>query len=408
MQRFIVVCPSSLVSNWANEFDKWIGRASQPKRVVVRGGREDSHRAIKSFVPAKPNQSEVLIISYDLFRINASILSRSANIELLVIDEGHRLKNTSGSQTLRALNSLQSCRARLLITGTPIQNNLAEFYNVANFVCPGLLGDLGSFRSAYERPIAAANTRSATAGQRARGQAASRSLDAVTSTFLLRRLQRDVLKNSLPPRSEFLVFCRPSGRQRESYLRMTEGAASSAGGGGGAADALQLLTAVRKLCSHPYLLNNSDGNERSGNSDDEGGDDNAVSLSGKLEALDALLCAVRREAPGDKVVIVSNFTSALTTIEKSIVRMRQWGCLRLDGSTEQGKRQALVDSFNRGSQESSFVFLLSSKAGGCGLNLIGANRLVMFDPDWNPGTFLRVGVCTRTLPPAVAILASCS
>lgn len=86
-----------------------------------------------------------MIISYDLFRMNSTILSLSKNIGLLVVDEAHRLKNTSGSLTLSSLESL-NCKARLLLTGTPIQNNLSEFYNVANFANPGILGDLKTFR----------------------------------------------------------------------------------------------------------------------------------------------------------------------------------------------------------------------------------------------------------------------
>lgn len=171
--------------NWSKEFDKFIGKASKPKRVVVRKGGEEGLQQIKAFVPLKPNTSEgasmicccislnlhmllnifmscctfntifylsiaVLIISYDLFRMNSALLSQSTNIGLLVVDEGHRLKNTSGTKILSALNSLR-CSARLLISGTPIQNNLSEFYNVANFVLPGILGDLNAFRRGKKR-----------------------------------------------------------------------------------------------------------------------------------------------------------------------------------------------------------------------------------------------------------------
>ena len=112
---------------------------------MVRKGGETGLQMIRGFVPLKPNQSEVLIISYDLFRMNVSLLHEAKQIGLLIVDEGHRLKNSAGSLTLTALNGLQ-CDARLLITGTPIQNNLTEFHTVANFVVPGLLGDLSSFR----------------------------------------------------------------------------------------------------------------------------------------------------------------------------------------------------------------------------------------------------------------------
>ena len=120
-RRFIVVCPSSLVSNWSKEFDKWLGKASQPKRVVVRNGNEsEGLRTLKSFVPLKPAQSEVLILSYELFRMHVKVINKAQKIGLLVVDEGHRLKNTNGSQILTALNSIH-VEARILITGTPIQ-----------------------------------------------------------------------------------------------------------------------------------------------------------------------------------------------------------------------------------------------------------------------------------------------
>ncbi len=123
-RRFIVVCPSSLVSNWSKECDKWLGKASQPKRIMVRNGAEsEGLRNLKSFVPMKPNQSEILILSYEIFRIHVNIIQKARNIGILVVDEGHRLKNTSGSQILTALNSID-VEARILITGTPIQVRL--------------------------------------------------------------------------------------------------------------------------------------------------------------------------------------------------------------------------------------------------------------------------------------------
>jgi hypothetical protein len=111
-----------------------------------------------------------------------------------------------------------------------------------------------------------------------------------------------------------------------------------------------------------------------------------MSLSGKLIVLDSLLQAIRKESPNDKVVIVSNFTTALTIIQDSILKTRNLTFQRLDGTIPQADRQPLVDSFNRSTPNHCFAFLLSSKAGGCGLNLVGANRLVMFDADFNPAT----------------------
>ena len=123
--------------------------------------------------------------------------------------------------------------------------------------------------------------------------------------------------------------------------------------------ALTVLTNLRKLCCHPSLLEKNN----------QGAND--LALSGKLKVLDALLQATKQCNPDDKVVIVSNFTSVLSTIEETIFKARKWPYVRLDGTVAQSDRQPLVDSFNRCSPDKAFAFLLSSKAGGCGLNLIG-------------------------------------
>lgn len=173
-QHFIVVCPSSLVSNWAKEFDKWVGKASQPKRVVIQKGDADSISRLKSvYSSTRSMGGQVLILSYELFRRVTNNFNAKTKIGLLVVDEGHRLKNQEGL-TLAALESL-SCEARLCITATPVQNNLRgtylyywvlrlsglnrdffgsaplttfflEFYNLASFVRPGVLGEATIFR----------------------------------------------------------------------------------------------------------------------------------------------------------------------------------------------------------------------------------------------------------------------
>lgn len=366
--RSIIVCPSSLVQNWAKEFDKWLGRASQPKRVVVKKGGQEGLQTIRGFCPVKPNQSEILIISYDLFRMNSSLFSEAKQIGLLVVDEGHRLKNSSGSVTLSALNALD-CESRLLITGTPIQNNLSEFHSVASFVCPGILGSLADFRRDYERPMTSSNRKDASHQQRQAGKEQASALDDIIKAFMLRRLAKDVLTGLLPPRQELLFFCKPSYLQCELYK---ETAANGA-------DPLTTLTKLRKLCSHPELLVLKKGGKPKKKSED-----NDVAASGKLHVLQMLLNEIRQNSPDDKVVLVSCYTSILSLIEEMVIKPKGWTYKRLDGSTTQSDRQPLVDSFNRSTVEQSFCFLLSSKAGGMGLNLIGANRLIMFDADYNP------------------------
>ncbi len=253
------------------------------------------------------------------------------------------------------------------------QNNLSEFYNVANFAVPGILGDLSAFRRLYERPMSQANEKNASITQKEEGRRQSKALDVITSQFVLRRMQKDTLKSLLPPRTELLLFCRPTNLQCEIYQSIADRASKSIGSIGGIDECnnpLTLLTELRKLCTHPSLLNDTDTSADS-------------SLSGKLAVLSNLLDSIRRHKPMDKVVIVSNFTSALTVVE-TILHRRDLPFLRLDGSTDNKVRGTLVDTFNHCSVEHSFAFLLSSKAGGCGLNLIGANRLIMLDADYNP------------------------
>ena len=310
------------------------------------------------------------IVSYELFRLNVNLFRgiREGSVELLVCDEAHRLKG-SGSQTLTALESL-STNARLCITATPIQNNLAEFFHVANFVSPGVLGELNRFRREFDRPISMANSRSASLEQKRKAKQQSEVLDQIIKAFMLRRLASDVLIEMLPPRSEILVFTPPSTMQCKVYRKISRGATESI-----STETLTALTQLRKACIHPDLVD-----------EDELEKDPDLQLSGKLSILKSLLLSIRAEAPDEKVVVVSNFTTALSLIEKLVLKPNNWNYVRLDGSTDVKNRQALVDSFNVTSAERSFCFLLSAKAGGCGLNLVGANRLILVDPDWNPAT----------------------
>jgi SNF2 family DNA or RNA helicase len=311
----------------------------------------------------------VLIISYDLLRLKATdqFTSMAQTFKLLIVDEGHRLKNTAGSLTLTALESIP-CDARLCVTATPIQNNLSEFYTLANFCRPGCLGDLQSFRRDFERPISASSGSNASQEQRRLGAVQAKELDKITQTFMLRRLQKDILSTMLPPRSEFLLFCIPSIEQCELYRSIVNESQ------GESAESLTKLTALRKLCLHPCLLDQTTVSHA--NAD--------IAQSGKLVVLEALLVMIRTQCPHDKVVLVSSYTSALTVVESVVLQPRQLSYVRLDGTTDVQSRQPLVDSFNRSSPDQQFCLLLSSKAGGVGLNLVGANRLIMLDADWNP------------------------
>jgi superfamily II DNA or RNA helicase len=176
------------------------------------------------------------------------------------------------------------------------------------------------------------------------------------------------------------MFCRLSQEQVQSYRVQTQERQNKLSDHSVVTDALEILTGLRKLCTHPALCK-AEANKEISEFD--------IEASGKLRVLSALLRELRASDSDNKVVIVSNFTSALSLIEELILKPNNLSYLRLDGSVSAQNRQSLVDSFNRTTASRSFCFLLSAKAGGCGLNLVGANRLVMFDPDWNPATDLQ-------------------
>lgn len=371
------MCPSTLVVNWSNEFDKWLGPASQPKRVSIQEGGADGLQQIRTFMQ-KSNQhikyqpGQVLIISYEFFRRHVSVFDCKGytSIGLLVVDEGHRLKNAGDSRTFAALSSLLT-DARLCITATPIQNNLCEFFNLADFCCPGILGpSISHFRKHYERAIAATNQKNATQQELIVGSMKSKELDQITKTFMIRRLQKDVLQTILPPRTEAILFCRPTKLQCELYRSACSNISL-----GKISDALTTLTALRKICAHPSIYGHME--ENATQRDPLLSE---LSSSGKMIVLHNLLQEIRRDACDDKVVIVSNFTSVLSLVERLVLEPCSYSYLRLDGKTKD--RQALVDTFNRTSVNRAFCLLLSSKAGGCGLNIVGANRLIMFGKEY--------------------------
>ncbi|KIH42397.1 protein, SNF2 family [Ancylostoma duodenale] len=301
--------------------------------------------------------SPVLIISYETFRLYAKILHSS------VIGMGHRLKN-SDNLTYQALNGLQ-CERRVLISGTPIQNDLLEYYSLVNFVNPGLLGTAGEFKKRFENPILRGRDGNATDEEQKKGEEATKEMITLVEKCIIRRTSA-LLTKYLPVKYEHIVCCRNTELQDSIYNRLIETekqnrAMEREKETGATASALSFITHLKKLCNHPYLvyeeLQKSD--NRFHNCLDLFPDSFLAkkcdpSTSGKMKLLSPFDCsneysmvkvldyilAVTRKTCNDKFVLVSNYTQT-------------------------------IDQFV---ESSEFCFLLSSKAGGCGLNLIGANR----------------------------------
>lgn len=391
IDRALIVCPLSLVKNWTREFTKWIGNT----KINVKG-IEASETSVESLVNGRSIQ--VIVIGYERMRTCVKALADAQPpFGLVVCDEGHRLKSLQAKTT--QMFSSFNCPRRIILTGTPIQNDLSEFYAMFDFVAPGLLDSPKVFKRAIEDPIMRSRQRGARQEVIDRGRQLTDSLQQIAGKIMLRRTA-ELLSGYLPPKHELVVFCSPSKLQLDVYNRILESnfirdVLGEGGESGAATNHLTLTGVLRKLCNTPELLLKDLG-------DKEGIEQtvtqslientvdlfprrtvtNDASLSGKLLCLFKMLKLIR-ETTSDKVVIVSNFTKTLDILE-AICRKSRHSFVRMDGTTRQTDRMRIINDFNRGSQKESFVFLLSSKTGGTGINLIGANRLILVDSDWNP------------------------
>jgi len=390
IQKCIIACPSSLVRNWANELIKWLGPdAITPFAVDGKASKEVLTLQMRQWAVAtgRAVTRPVLIVSYETLRLYVQELS-NAPIGLMLCDEGHRLKN-GDSQTFEALNGL-NVKKRVILSGTPIQNDLSEYFALLNFANPGYLGTRQEFRKQFELPILRGRDADGSEADVQKGNERLAELLGLVNKFIIRRTN-DILSKYLPVKYEHVVFCRLAPFQHDLYTHFIQSPEIQSLLRGKGSQPLKAIGLLKKLCNHPDLLdlpNDLPGSDAFFPQDyipkDARGSRNRdvePAFSGKLRVLDRMLSQIRHTT-ADKIVLISNYTQTLDIFER-LCRTRAYGCLRLDGTMTVGKRQKLVDRFND-PNGAEFVFLLSSKAGGCGLNLIGANRLVLFDPDWNP------------------------
>ncbi|KAM5157204.1 DNA repair and recombination protein RAD54B isoform 1-T3 [Mantella aurantiaca] len=387
IKRALVVTPGSLVKNWRKEFQKWLG--IERMRVFS----VDQDHKVEEFInsPLYP----VLIISYEML-LRSMDQIQSLDFDLIICDEGHRLKNSS-IKTTSALTAL-SCSKRIILSGTPVQNDLQEFFALINFVNPGILGSLSTYRKIYEEPILQSREPSASKEQKSLGEERAMELARLTSLFILRRTQ-EVINKFLPPKIESIVFCKPSMFQLDLYRRLLNSGLvrSCLQGLGENSPHLVCIGALKKLCNHPSLLYKTVQEKTTNPNEQEisfygslrdlflqdyNTKNVSESESGKLQVLLKLLSAIKEHSPSEKVVLVSNYTQTLNLLQ-TLCQRHGYKYTRLDGQTPVSHRQSIVDGFNS-KYSSDFIFLLSSKAGGVGLNLIGASHLILYDIDWNP------------------------
>ncbi|KAL9615171.1 MAG: hypothetical protein Q9167_000377 [Letrouitia subvulpina] len=385
VRKAIIVCPVTLINNWRKEFRKWLGM----ERIGVFVADETKKR-ITDFTHGKAYS--VMVIGYERLRSVQDDLTKGSGIDIVIADEGHRLK-TAKNKSAQAIKALNMSR-RVILSGTPIQNDLSEFFMMVDFVNPSLLGSFKTFTREFEGPILKSRQPGALPKDIEKGESKTEELVSLTNSFILRRTA-ETLAKYLPPKSEYVLFCRPTDAQAKVYRHVLSCSAFH-GALGNPEVSLQLITVLKKICNSPTLLIGKPSEDLSKPLSHLSASILAHvpsqllrnnSTSTKIRALDQLLHAIR-SSTSEKVVLVSNYTSTLDILGTLLTSVGH-PFLRLDGSTPATKRQQLVDTFNRSPASSCFAFLLSAKSGGLGLNLIGASRLVLFDVDWNPATDLQ-------------------
>lgn len=334
--KHLIICPTTLILNWISEFKKF---APEMKVVAVMGEKAERTAQIAAFTDG------ALITSYELIRRDYAAYENIL-FDTAVIDEAQYIKNP---ETKNAL-SVKSVKAehRFALTGTPIENSLAELWSIFDFIMPGYLGEYPEFRDDIEQKIALGNEK------------AAQKLEAMISPFVLRRLKGDVLRE-LPPKIETEIICPLQGEQKTLY-RQTLALAKLDFDENGCRrfDALSVLSQLRRICCDPSLV-----------------DKDYAGNSAKLEvAIDLIKNGV---AEGRKILLFSQFTSMIDILRMRLAELGIAGYL-LKGDTPKSERITLVNRFN---SDNTPIFFISLRAGGTGLNLTGADMVIHYDPWWN-------------------------
>lgn len=406
----LIVCPPSLTGHWEQEILQY---APFLKPLVYAGG-PSARAAIRFQIPT----ADVVITSYDVCRNDIEHLLMH-DFNYCVLDEGHIIKNASSKLT----KSVKQIKAehRLILSGTPIQNNVLELWSLFDFLMPGFLGTEKVFHEKFAKPIAASRNSKTSSKEQEAGALALESLHKQTLPFMLRRLKEDVLSD-LPPKIIQDYYCDLSELQKMLYKDFVHKQKTSVeeeinnrlnGGEGGESNThvFQALQYMRKLCNHPALVVSPEHPKIHEVNDflrTNKSDVRSINHAPKLLSLRTLLleCGIgtgdsefngklkgkkqQQQIPAEGVIsehralIFCQLKDMLDIVEDELLKkhMSSVTYMRLDGSTDPRDRQSIVRKFNE--DPSIDVLLLTTKVGGLGLNLTGADTVIFVEHDWNP------------------------
>lgn len=375
---YLIIVPLSTLSNWQYEFDKW---APSVVKIAYKG----TPAMRRSLVPQlRSGKFNVLLTTYEYIIKDKHILAK-IRWKYMIVDEGHRMKNHHCKLT-QVLNTHYVAPRRILLTGTPLQNKLPELWALLNFLLPTIFKSCSTFEQWFNAPFAMTGERVDLNEEET--ILIIRRLHKVLRPFLLRRLKKEV-ESQLPEKVEYVIKCDMSALQKILYRHMqakgillTDGSEKDKKGKGGAKTLMNTIMQLRKICNHPFIFQHIEESfaEHLGYANGIINGPDLYRTSGKFELLDRILPKLR--ATNHRVLLFCQMTSLMTIMEDYFA-FRSFLYLRLDGTTKAEDRAALLKKFN---EEGSpvFIFLLSTRAGGLGLNLQAADTVVIFDSDWNP------------------------
>ncbi|XP_032371772.1 putative global transcription activator SNF2L2 isoform X2 [Etheostoma spectabile] len=374
---FLIIVPLSTLSNWVYELDKW---APSVVKIAYKGTPVLRRGLVPQLRSGKFN---VLLTTYEYIIKDKHILAK-IRWKYMIVDEGHRMKNHHCKLT-QVLNTHYVAPRRLLLTGTPLQNKLPELWALLNFLLPTIFKSCSTFEQWFNAPFAMTGERVDLNEEET--ILIIRRLHKVLRPFLLRRLKKEV-ESQLPEKVEYVVKCDMSAIQKVLYRHMqrgillTDGSEKDKKGKGGAKTLMNTIMQLKKICNHPYMFQHIEESfaEHLGFQNGVISGLDLYRASGKFELLDRIL--PKLQATNHRVLLFCQMTTLMTILE-DYFGYRNFQYLRLDGTTKSEDRAALLKKFNEeGSQY--FIFLLSTRAGGLGLNLQAADTVVIFDSDWNP------------------------
>jgi ATP-dependent DNA helicase len=399
---YLIAAPLATLPNWIKEFEKWL--PSCP--IILYHGTKQEREAIRlQHLPphkSKDMSFPIVVTSFEICMIDRAYLERYL-WQYLILDEGHRIKNKD-CKLLRSLKSFKSC-SRLLLSGTPIQNTLEELWSLLNFVSPMIFDDLRIFKSWFGFKNIGIDLQVEDIVDTEYSNRIVSKLHEILRPFLLRRLKKDIFID-IPPKREIIVYCKKTAVQEEYYAHTLNNSLREALQSMGITEQIKAVSEInmtmnlRKICNHPFLFGEPK-DPKSGKYLSDLNPEYLVQCSGKLQVLDRILAKLKADKKtSHKVLVFSQMTKFMDILEdyaqlrgkrpisELMLLMLTWMAptgyryVRFDGSTKIQERQIAIEEFNR--DPDVFLFFISTRAGGLGINLTAADTVILADSDYNP------------------------